>query len=313
MYDEFIFHKGPDYLFIDWMLGNTCNFSCSYCNPEVHNGTVPWIDIKQIDGLITQIKNVYKAKDFRLYNLLGGEPTVWPKLPQFIKKIKTLDESAMVRIHTNGGRTTRWWKENSNLMDEVLISCHPEFINIDMTCKNINVLEKNNVNVSTLIAMQPANWDKCINIATKIKNNCNAIITMKPLQKMLGSGVSMEYTEEQKEIITDWNNIKNHTMNFTSRSMKWKNSKTGAEEIVENVEQLIIDDQNHWRDWNCYIGLDSLFIRPWGDIKVGSLCNPDYIIGNYITSNKISWPTKPIRCNYDSCFCGADMATRKHR
>ena len=59
MYDEFIFHEGPNYLFIDWMLGNTCNFSCSYCDPNVHNGTTPWIDIKQIDGLVTQIKNVY--------------------------------------------------------------------------------------------------------------------------------------------------------------------------------------------------------------------------------------------------------------
>ena len=139
---------------------------------------------------------------------------------------------------------------------------------------------------------------------------------MKPLQKVLGFDERMHYTLEQENIITNWNyNIRQLTsttdLKFVSRTMKWRDSKTNNEIIVNDVNQLIVDKTNHWRDWNCYIGLDSLYIRPNGDIKVGSDCNPDYIIGNYLKSDDIRWPQKPIRCNYDACFCGADMATRK--
>ena len=315
-FDEFVFHDGPEYLFIDWDLGNTCNFACSYCHTAIHDGSLPWADISKVDNLITQIKKVYQYKEFRLYNLLGGEPTAWAKLPDFIQKLKSLDKDTVIRIHTNGSRTPRWWKENCQYMDEVLISCHPEFINVETTAKNINILTENNIAVSIMIAMSIKSWDKCIEIASYLNDHTNAPISMKPLQKVLGFDERMHYTSEQENIITNWNyNIRQLTsttdLKFVSRIMKWRDSKTNNEIIVNDVNQLIVDKTNHWRDWNCYIGLDSLYIRPNGDIKVGSDCNPDYIIGNYLKSDDISWPQKPIRCNYDACFCGADMATRK--
>jgi organic radical activating enzyme len=312
IHDQFVFATGPDYIFIDWDLGNTCNFSCSYCDPAVHDGTVPWANINKIDNLVLQIKDNYKLKDFRLYNLLGGEPTAWPKLSQFIKKIKTLDSDTVIRIHTNGSRTPRYWKENCQYMDEVLISCHPESINVETTCKNINILVEHNIAVSVMVAMYTELWDKCIEIANYLNANCNVPVSMKPLQKKLGYPERMSYSGKQESIMTNWNyNIKYTNNNFISRTMKWKSSTTNEEILVKNVNQLIVDKTNHWRDWNCYIGLDSLFIRSNGDIKVGSDCNPDYIIGNYTKPSEISWPTKPIRCAYYSCFCGADMATRK--
>ena len=313
-YDQFIPHNSPDYLFIDWDLGNTCNFSCSYCASFVHDGSIPWVNIDKVDNLIEQIRDNYQSKEFRLYNLLGGEPTAYPKLPQLIKKIKSIDPDTIIRIHTNGSRTPRYWKENCQYMDEVLISCHPEFINVKTTCENINILIENNVAISVMVAMSINSWDKCLDIANKILEKTNVPISMKPLQKILGFEDRMDYTAKQEQIITDWNyNIKpkNILKNFVSSQMKWRSSKTGKEIYVDNVNQLIVDNTNHWRDWYCYIGLDSLFIRSTGDVKVGSDCNPDYIIGNYLDSNSIKWPTKPIKCNYDSCFCGADMTTRK--
>lgn len=318
--DQFIFHKSPDFLFIDWDIGNTCNFSCSYCAPFIHDGSIPWVDVNKVDNLIEQIRDNYQYKEFRLYNLLGGEPTAYPKLPQLIKKIKSIDPNTVIRIHTNGSRTPRYWKENCQHMDEVLISCHPEFINVKTTCENINILIENNVAISVMVAMSINSWDKCLDIANEVLEKTNAPISMKPLQKVLGFEDRMDYTTEQEQVITNWNyNIKPISIskdfknNFVSRKMKWKSSTTSKEIHVGNVNQLIVDNTNHWKDWDCYIGLDSLFIRSTGDIKVGSDCNPDYIIGNYLESNDVTWPTKPIKCNYDSCFCGADMATRKFK
>ena len=316
-YDQFIPYNSPDFLFIDWDLGNTCNFSCSYCASFVHDGSIPWVNIDKVDNLIEQIRDNYQSKEFRLYNLLGGEPTAYPKLPQLIKKIKSIDPNTVIRIHTNGSRTPRYWKENCQYMDEVLISCHPEFINVKTTCENINILVENDVAISVMVAMSINSWDKCLDIANEVLEKTNAPISMKPLQKVLGFEDRMDYTTEQEQVITNWNyNIpssKNYKNEFVSSRMKWKSSTTSKEIRVNNVNQLIVDKTNHWRDWDCYIGLDSLFIRSTGDIKVGSDCNPDYIIGNYLESNDVTWPTKPIKCNYDSCFCGADMATRKFK
>ena len=92
-YDQFIPYNSPDFLFIDWDLGNTCNFSCSYCASFVHDGSIPWVNIDKVDNLIEQIRDNYQSKEFRLYNLLGGEPTAYPKLPQLIKKIKSLNNN----------------------------------------------------------------------------------------------------------------------------------------------------------------------------------------------------------------------------
>jgi len=77
-----------------------CNFRCPYChNPEL-------VDPKQIKNQV-QIKELdfFKFLDKRI-NLLdgvcitGGEPTVSPDLPRFIKKIKK--RGFLVKLDTNG-------------------------------------------------------------------------------------------------------------------------------------------------------------------------------------------------------------------
>ena len=327
-YDQFVPQTDKNFLFIDWDLGNTCNFSCTYCDPSIHNGSVPWLDINKADYLIEEIRDNYQNKDFRLYNLLGGEPTAYPKLPQLIKKIKSIDPDTVIRIHTNGSRTPRYWKENCQYMDEVLISAHPEFINVETTCKNINILIENNVDVSVMVAMSVNSWDKCLDIANTIVRKTNALVSMKPLQKRLGGDEKMDYTEEQNSIMTSWNNgmheIKINTDNpnyktdyratrFVTHNMRWVSTSTSKEIKVGDVNQLIIDDTNHWKGWDCYIGLDSIFIMKNGYVKAGSDCNPDYYLGNYFEKGPMKWPTKPITCAYDSCYCGADMATRKFK
>ena len=32
---------------IEWTLGNTCNYNCSYCLPVLHDNSFPWIDLDE--------------------------------------------------------------------------------------------------------------------------------------------------------------------------------------------------------------------------------------------------------------------------
>ena len=67
-----------DLTIIDWVLGNYCNFKCSYCFPNANTGTdrVPRLDDvlkRNVYHLMEEIDAVSKQKI--VFNFGGGEPT----------------------------------------------------------------------------------------------------------------------------------------------------------------------------------------------------------------------------------------------
>lgn len=75
-----------------------CNFSCSYChNPELVNPELSMFQIKnsEIFEFLEKRKKVIDA-----VVITGGEPTIYPDLIDFIKKIKKL--GYLVKLDTNG-------------------------------------------------------------------------------------------------------------------------------------------------------------------------------------------------------------------
>ena len=40
-YDRYEPIMGNDYMVVDWLLGNTCNYKCSYCSPVCNGGYSP--------------------------------------------------------------------------------------------------------------------------------------------------------------------------------------------------------------------------------------------------------------------------------
>jgi len=75
-----------------------CNFRCPYCyNSELilHPKSFPTISQKEIDSLLL------KRKDFiDGICMSGGEPTLYPDLPEYFKGIK--DKGFLIKLDTNG-------------------------------------------------------------------------------------------------------------------------------------------------------------------------------------------------------------------
>ncbi len=81
-----------------------CNFRCPFC----HNKDLLSLELFKKSG----IKQIRKKDFFDFLKkrkkilegvcITGGEPTIWPDLPEFIKKIKSLDYA--VKLDTNGSR-----------------------------------------------------------------------------------------------------------------------------------------------------------------------------------------------------------------
>jgi pyruvate formate lyase activating enzyme len=73
-----------------------CNFHCHYChNPELVNPSPPFISeekvLKKLDSKKEWIDGVV---------ITGGEPTMHPDLPEFIKKIR--ETGLLIKLDTNG-------------------------------------------------------------------------------------------------------------------------------------------------------------------------------------------------------------------
>ncbi len=72
-----------------------CNFRCGYChNPELFSSNSEWNEEKVLEFLNTRQGKLDGVV------ITGGEPTIHKGLPEFIKKIKSLNFS--VKLDTNG-------------------------------------------------------------------------------------------------------------------------------------------------------------------------------------------------------------------
>lgn len=76
-----------------------CNFTCPYChNPELARGEYPQrITVEELLGFLRSRSTLLDG-----VVITGGEPTLWPQLPQFCHAIKQL--KLKVKLDTNGSR-----------------------------------------------------------------------------------------------------------------------------------------------------------------------------------------------------------------
>ena len=80
-----------DVLRLEFMIGNTCNYSCWYCFEGSHEGTHRWTnDLDQLVANFVHLFDRYKAIGKRKLELhiVGGEPTLWPQLGEFVEEIR---------------------------------------------------------------------------------------------------------------------------------------------------------------------------------------------------------------------------------
>ena len=45
---------------VDWMIGNTCNYACTYCDDHFHNGSTPYPDVDLTVRFIKKLVDHYR-------------------------------------------------------------------------------------------------------------------------------------------------------------------------------------------------------------------------------------------------------------
>ena len=172
MLTQVIEGRDSNVLTIELMLGNLCNYKCSYCFPGSNEGDHLWPDTDTLIKNITHLFETYKQhgkNKFELY-LVGGEPTLWKDLSKFCWFLKN-NYDVVIRLSTNGYKKAEWWKLNSKLFDAVEISVHHEYANLDHIVSICDALYYEKTNLVANVLMDPDFFDKCISIVEYIKSS----------------------------------------------------------------------------------------------------------------------------------------------
>jgi MoaA/NifB/PqqE/SkfB family radical SAM enzyme len=299
--------NSDEWFVVNWCLGNSCTYECTYCPDQLHDGSVPWPDIAMITGFIDKIKSHYKNKKI-YFEFTGGEVTVYRDFIDICKYC--YEHDIKVGLISNGSRTIRWWEENKKYFDHVCLSFHPEFASPDhflSVVKTLHTSLKTHVNVM----MHPDKFDLCVEVANRVVEIGNASLALQPLIIDFGH-IIYDYTEDQHRII-------NNQHEFTNR-IKYNNSfeyYRGAMRMhhydntttVQAPHKFIAYSTNNWQGWECDIGLEQLIVDMDGNIARG-WCKIGGHIG-HISDKEISFPVSPIICTKTMCHCNFDIMSTK--
>lgn len=299
-------------LTVDWILSNVCNYKCTYCSPDSNGGDLYWPDIDNCRIAIERITN-QSTHDYRIYTILGGEPTVWKDFTMLAQIIKEIDPSSVVNILTNGSRTIKWWNRTKQYLDKVSISFHHEQADPDHIIEVVNAIQHDcQTNIQMLMDIN--HFDKCVAIFEKLKNNTAVPIQLKKLQVSFGGKEWMNYSNEQMELIKSLHRQTAHRpttkRNITSFGINC--SYEDGTVTQENNHDLIQAGRNKFYGWKCNIGKDLLVISANGNIIPANACNTKMILGNIKTDPyNINLLSEPVICKYKECTCGTDIEISK--
>lgn len=293
-----ITNENLDCCILTLFIHNVCNFKCSYCNDYHRDGSNRWPeDWKPYLNLIEKIKENNK---YVYVEILGGEPTLWPRFQEFIEYIS--GENVFIEYATNASRTLSYWNKFKTQNTFVFLSWHHEFMDDDHFIRVAEIMQ-HKASVSIPLMIVPDNFERAKKIYGRL-TKLNVEVTPKFTRTSINGFQYFDYTEEQK----NW--IKNNSYNkMKPFSINWKIPQTLHFDGQPIKFMNVLDNQLHkFKNYTCTAGIKRLTVDPNGDIKrctkkVGG------IIGNIFDSFQL--PKDPITCSYEACPCKLDAIVEK--
>lgn len=281
--------------YIQWTLGNQCNYHCSYCNEIFHKGDNPFPSEELIAEVCKDI--VYHYDDLGrdvVFEFIGGEPTLSGDIKEIGKRLH--NHPTNIVLKTNGSADIQWWKDAKKYLTNVVISVHKEFCDLDHIDEVIRFLldneNSNPINVEVLIPTRhdEHHWNWAIDALNHYRTRFNlGNLQMLYSNFARGSNIFYPYTGDQ------WK--------------QYHESKGNPPPPPKDDSPVVYRDQTGFKGYSCYAGIDTVTIDQEGRIWRG-WCNQGGVIGS-IYELPIEWPTDPIICQKDICGNGFDHQAKK--
>jgi organic radical activating enzyme len=307
-------NDNSDTLDVEFVLGNVCNYKCHYCFPGCHEGTHRWPEHQQIIENMKLLFDFYKnhGKKYIDLKIIGGEPTLWPYLEVFITEIKKHID-VFVRISTNASRTLSYWKDKSDLFDEITISVHNEFVNLDHIISVADYIhQRQRSNLYVFVLMDPMHWERCVQSIYYLDSKSQDWFLA--AQPVLFDGQT-RYTEYQFQYMQNKNKRQGSTpIQDKTRSIKMQVQNNAVEPY--DYKKLVLNHANRFFGYSCNLGVDRIYINIDGEIKGAcgetlfdkTLNIKDKNFSDQLTNIK---KPSPVICGQRICGCAAEIKLTK--
>ena len=293
-----ITNENLDCAVVTLFIHNVCNYNCSYCSDFHRDGSSRWPDdwqpyINFLDRVKQTNKNLY-------VEVLGGEPTVWPKFQEFVDTIS--DDRTFVEFGTNASRTLRYWEKFKTRKAFVFLSWHYEEADDDHFYEVAKIMQ-DKASVSIPLMIVPDNFERAKTLYERLKT-LRVEITPKFVRKSIHGTEYFQYTDEQRDWIQ--NNYFHRMRDF---GINWEIPRNLHFDGEKVKFMTVLDKEMHkFEGYTCTAGLKRFMVDPNGDIKrctkrVGG------VIGNIFEDYEL--PISPIVCNYTACPCKLDAIVEK--
>jgi organic radical activating enzyme len=305
---------------IELFFSNQCNYKCWYCFPGSNEGTHLWPEldlvVKNLSALLDYYKKNLNKKVFLLH-IIGGEPTLWKELGEFIKHFKE-NYNCIISTSSNGSRTLRWWNEFGHYFDHVSLSVHHERVDPSHIVKVADILYSKDVWVNAMVLMDPTHWDKCLRILNELKHSKKRW----PITASTVDHHTSNYTDEQKRFFKNslkripwpWYYLKCKKLPHVLPTLYF--SDNTRKKVSHNWIKL--NDQNKFKGWSCNIGIDTIYIDKIGLIR-GGCGSPVYNLDSFYNIFDLDFESKfnpdlvPTICKIDVCSGMPETHIRKHK
>lgn len=304
-----------NFKFIEWKIHNVCNYDCSFCGSENKQGDQRWMSIDDYKKHVDRIAAISQGSDFFI-QITGGEPTLYPKLIELLRYIKSLGGGT--GLISNGSRTIRWWEElkKSECLDYLVITYHSEQTDdYDHVIDVMNVFHNEPTDVVCLITHVIESVDQSIKALDSIVEKTGVVCILKAM--MIGSyDIYSLYTESQLKKVKE-SNLVIGKLRATKKQPAKKYDLAHDINVTYNngsveftsTQTLMKNKSNNFFGWSCLVGNNSMRIDY--DVVHRGVCEVGE--SRSLADDDLNFTNDYITCTRNTCFCTTDLVATKIR
>lgn len=295
------------WVLVDWTLGTTCNFRCSYCPSSLHDGKRKFPASSDVVKFASFLAGHYEALGRSVFiQFTGGEVSLYSQLPLVVRMLK--ERGICCGLLSNGSGGLAFWSQVCGSLDSVVLTHHIEFANFDHF-RAVTEMLSNAIRTHAQVTMLPDRFQECLDRAYALRAGCpRACVGLKPLRVNFGSRL-YGYTSEQLAVLRDppIPPPRNPILGGVRGLMRLK---AGGASQTLSAPRILAGGLNRWEGWTCAAGLELLAINAEGDVYRG-LCREGGCLGNVRAGVRL--PTAAVVCGRPDCSCLTDIMTTKSR
>lgn len=335
------YHLPPHVFGVSWFVGKRCNYDCSYCGPHTHDAVSPFMDLGAAQHFADQLdRKLSDSGRQSKWSFTGGEPFVDPGFLDLVRYVSRKSTTLQMNTVTNGSLPLTVYETALSFFTGITVSLHlerrPE--EIDSTLNKILALDRAKISVNLMCL--PGRLDQVRQIYQRLCEADVSVVVRRisppvPDTQHLpwnssGTGrktVRLLPLDQQSEAKAAWK-IKADNLRGTSLAHYYSPEESQFLQQVNhgadwtncgvwfddgsyrelNSDVLVSNDQNSFKGWRCWAGVDSIYIDYDGRIYRGMCMNAGPI--GHIT-NGAGWAEQPTVCEKNWCLCNFDIASRK--